>query len=483
MSTPSPSPQTGSVPVPPPPDGLSRAGLFATLSALFLSVVSFAAAAIAVPDIGDSLRATASEQSLVVSIYALGFAVPLVLGGRLGDVYGRRRMLLLGMAGFTVFSLLAAFAPTMVVLIGARALMGISAAAMVPQVLATITASAQGAERARAVAWFGATAGGATAVGQILGGLLLAVPLFGDGWRTVFAVSAGVGALSFLAALRWTPFTRADGHRSLDLPGTALLGAALIALLVPLSQGSGLGWPVWCWGLLIAAPLLFGAFWGWQHRVHRSNRAPLVPPPLFRLSSYRVGILMALMLQSAYGAFTFVYALTAQTGLGWSPLRTALVLLPFALCFFGVSVWSGTLATRFGFRRVLITGGLIQALLLTITAASVLLQRPEPSPWVVAALLTGVGLGQALMFGPLVGAMVADVPSAMAGAASGVLQTVQQASMGLGVALAGGLLSVSVSDVTANVAAAYTGALAVCMIIQAAFGVAFALTALGLPRR
>lgn len=462
---------------------MGRAGLFATLSALFLSVVSFAAAGIAVPDIGASLQATAAEQSLVVAIYALGFAVPLVLGGRLGDLYGRRRLFLIGMAGFTLSSLLATFAPTMMVLITARALMGISAAAMVPQVLATITASTQGGERARAIAWFGATAGGATAVGQVLGGILLSLPLFGAGWRTVFAASVVLGALSFLAALRWVPSTSAPGHRSLDLIGTVMLGAALLSLLVPLSQGSGLGWPAWCWALLIAAPELFAVFWGWQHRVHRSERAPLVPPPLFRLRSYRVGILMALMLQSTYGAFTFVYALTAQTGLGWTPMHTALVLRPFALCFFGVSVWSGKLATKFGFRRLLVIGGIIQAVLLAATAASILLQRPELNSWTFAALLIGVGIGQALMFGPLVGAMVADVPPTIAGAASGVLQTVQQASMGVGVAIAGGLLSTAVNGATTAIADTYTSALAICMLVQGAFAITFALCALALPRR
>lgn len=287
MSTASSSPRTDSVPTPsfsvpstsssPPSSELGWARLLATLAALFVSVVSFAAAGIAVPDIGASLQATAAEQSLVMAIYALGFAVPLVLGARLGDLFGRRRLFLIGMAGFTLFSLLAKFAPTMAVLIIARALMGISAAAMVPQVLATITASTQGSERAQAVAWFGATAGGATTVGQVLGGVLLSTPLFGAGWRTVFAASVVMGALSFLAALRWVPSTSAPGHHSLDLIGTSLLGAALLSLLVPLSQGSGLGWPVWCWALLGAAPVLFAAFWGWQRRLHRSEKAPARP--------------------------------------------------------------------------------------------------------------------------------------------------------------------------------------------------------------
>ncbi|WP_233617669.1 MFS transporter [Actinomadura sp. WAC 06369] len=467
-----------------PSPTLGMAGLLTALSALLLSVVSFAATGIAVPDIGASLRATAAEQSLVVSVYTLGFAAPMVVGGRLGDLYGRRRLFLLGMAGFTAASLASMLAPTITVLIVARALAGVSAAAMVPQVLATITASTQGRERARAVALFGATAGGATAVGQVLGGVLLSVPMVGAPWRTVFAMSVLMGVVAFLAALRWMPGTDAPGHRSLDLIGTALLGSALLALLVPLSQGGALGRPVWSRVLLAAVPVLFAAFWTRQHRLHRRGLVPLVPPPLLRLRPYRLGLVMALMLQSAFGAFTFLYALTTQTGLGWSPMNAALVLLPFALCFFAASIWSGRLAPRFGFRRLLTIGGIVQAVMLAVTAWSVLVQSDDLDAWTLAALLVGVGVGQALMFGPLVGAMIADVPAAFAGAASGVVQTVQQAAMGLGVAVAGGLLGSAVAGSgAAAVGQVYATALAVCMLVQAAFAIAFALCALALPKR
>ncbi|HIY64889.1 MAG TPA: MFS transporter, partial [Candidatus Agrococcus pullicola] len=361
---------------------------------------------------------------------------------------------------------------------------GVSAAAMVPQVLATITASTHGRERARAVALFGATAGGATAIGQVLGGVLLMVPVFGAPWRSVFAMSVLMGVVAFAAALRWMPSTNSPGHRSLDLIGTVLLGSALLALLIPLSQGGALGWPVWCWILLAASPVLFAAFWMRQHRLHRRDLVPLVPPPLLGLGSYRLGLVMALMLQSAFGAFTFLYALTTQTGLGWSPMNSALVLLPFALCFFAASVWSGKLASRFGFRRLLTLGGFIQAAMLAVTAWSVFVQSENLSVWTLAVLLVGVGFGQAFMFGPLVGAMIADVPPAFAGAASGVIQTVQQAAMGLGVAVAGGLLGTAMAGSTATaMGQVYVSALAVCMLVQAVFAIAFAVCALALPKR
>jgi MFS family permease len=467
----------------PPSATLGLAGLLTVLSALLLSVVSFAATGIALVDIGDSLHASASSQSLVMSMYSLGFAVPMVIGGRLGDLYGRRRLFLLGMAAFTAFSLVSAAAPTITVLIVARALTGVAAATMVPQVLATITASTQGRERARAVAMFGATAGGATAVGQVLGGVLLAAPLLGSPWRMVFATSVVLGVVAFPAALRWLPETTSPGRSSLDLMGTVLLGLALVSLLLPLSQGGALGWPVWCWALLAAVLPLTGAFWWWQLRLHRAERVPLVPPPLLRLRPYRTGLVMALMLQAGFGAFTFIYALTTQTGLGWSPMHAALVLLPFALCFLVVSMWSGRLAPRFGFRRLLAIGGGVHAVLLIITAGVVLSEGADLGSITLGGLLVGVGVGQAFMLGPLVGSMLADVPPESAGAASGVLTTVQQAAMGLGVAVFGGVFGTLMAGSTAPVAESHTTALAVCMGIQAVFAIAFAFCTRALPRR
>ncbi|MFG3110739.1 MFS transporter [Streptomyces tendae] len=164
-------------------------------------------------------------------------------------------------------------------------------------------------------------------------------------------------------------------------------------------------------------------------------------------------------------------------------MHAALVLLPFSLCFLTVSIWSGKLAPRFGFRRLLVVGGIIQAALLSGTAGSVFVQGSGLDSWTFGALLVGVGVGQAFMFGPLVGAMIAEVPSAMAGAASGTLQTTQQAAMGLGVAVAGGLLGAALSGSAAPAGEAYTTALAICMLVQAAFALVFTLCALVLPRR
>ncbi len=472
-----PSAQEGSATAP----TLTNAGLYTALSALLMSVLSFSATSVALHDIGLSLGATPSTQALVMSAYSVGFAVLMVIGGRLGDLHGRRRMFLIGMAGFTVTSLAATLAPNAGFLIAARTAMGFSAAMMVPQVLATITAATRGRSRARAVGLFGATAGGGTAIGQVVGGVLLNVDLFGMGWRAVFAIGVPVGVLALLAAVRWMPETRAPGPRHLDLVGTALLGAALVALLLPLAEGSSLGWPWWCWLLIIASPALAAVFWRTQKSLHHKGTAPLIPPTLLRLKTFRLGLVMALILMAGYGAFTFEYTLLTQTGLGWTPLHAALVTVPFAVVFLGVSIASGNLVPRFGSRRILIAGGIVQGLALIGMAAVAFGERGGLDSWSLGGSMFLVGIGQALMLGPLVGVVLAEVPAASAGAGSGVFTTTQQASLALGVAALGAVFS-AVAGGGRPTPDRFAVAYAVCLMIQAGAAIIFTAAAARLPR-
>jgi len=458
---------------------LTNAGLFTALSAALMSVLSFSATSVALHDIGMSLGASASSLSLVMSAYSVGFAMLMVIGGRLGDLHGRRRLFLLGMVGFTLTSLAATLAPDVGLLIGARAAMGFSAGMMVPQVLGTITAATEG--RSRAVALYGATAGGGTAIGQVLGGVLLSADVFGMGWRAVFAIGVPVGLLALLAALRWMPETRAPGSRHLDLVGTALLGIAMLALLVPLAEGSSLGWPWWCWVLIAASIAVTALFWKTQKSLHRKGTAPLIPPPLLRLKTFRLGLVMAVILMAGYGAFTFEYTLLTQTGLGWTPLHAALVTVPFAVVFLGVSIASGNLVPRFGSRRILIAGGIVQGLALIGMAAVAFGEGGGLDTWSLGGSMFLVGIGQALMLGPLVGAVLAEVPAASAGAGSGVFTTTQQASLALGVAALGAVFSAIAGDgppAPDRFAVAY----AICLLIQAGAALIFTAAAARLPR-
>ncbi|WP_029138491.1 MFS transporter [Nakamurella lactea] len=473
----------GSRPLTATQNTLSTAGLYTALSALLMSVLSFSATSVALHDIGTALHASPASLSLVMSAYSVGFAMLMVIGGRLGDLYGRRRLFLIGMAGFTVTSLLATFAPDVGVLIAARALMGFAAAMMVPQVLATFTATTSGKARAKAVGLFGATAGGGTALGQVLGGVVLSADVLDSGWRGVFAIGVPIGALAFVAALRWMPETTAPGHRHLDLRGTALLGAALLALLVPLAEGGSLHWPWWTWALMAASVVLAGWFWRTQKSLHGKGTVPLVPPPLMRLRTFRLGLLMAVILMAGYGAFTFEYTLLTQTGLGWSPMHAALVTVPFALVFLIVSIVAGNLVPRFGSRRILLIGAIVQSLGLIGIASTALAEGGSLDSVSLAGSLVGMGLGQAMMLGPLVGVVLAEVPVASAGAGSGVFTTTQQASLALGVAALGAVFTTIVGDGRdAPDAARYSTAFAVCLLIQALGAVLFAVAAARLPR-
>jgi len=454
--------------------------LFTALSALLMSVLSFSATSVALHDIGLALGASPSAQALVMSAYSVGFAVLMVIGGRLGDLHGRRRMFLIGMAGFTVTSLAATLAPGAGFLIAARAAMGFSAAMMVPQVLATITAATQGRSRARAVGLFGATAGGGTAIGQVLGGVLLNVDLFGMGWRAVFAIGVPVGVLALLAAVRWMPETRAPGARHLDLIGTAMLGAALVAILLPLAEGSSLGWPWWCWLLIIASPAIAAVFWRTQKSLHRNGTTPLIPPPLLRLKTFRLGLVMAVILMAGYGAFTFEYTLLTQTGLGWTPLHAALVTVPFALVFLVVSIVAGSLVPRFGSRRILTAGATVQGVSLAGIAAIVFAEGGSLDSLSLGGSMIAMGIGQAMMLGPLVGVVLAEVPAATAGAGSGVFTTVQQASLALGVAALGAVFT-SVAG-SGHTAPHFATAFGVCLLIQAVAAGIFVFAAARLPR-
>ena len=272
-------------------------------------------------------------------------------------------------------------------------------------------------------------------------------------------------------------------------PAQARLVRALDRLVLDLERrrrakkGSALGWPWWCWVSLVASGAFGWAFWRTQQRLHRAGTPPLVPPPLLRLRSYRLGLVLALILMSGYGAFTYEYTLVTQTGLGWLPLHAALVTLPFALVFLGVSIASGRLVPRFGGRRILAVGGLVQLVGLVAIAVVSLVEAGDLGSISLGATMFVMGIGQAMMLGPLVGVILAQVPASSAGAGSGVFTTVQQGSLALGVAALGAVfIAVAAPGAGAVQASHFTTAFAVCLGIQAIGSIVFTITALRLPR-
>jgi MFS family permease len=415
---------------------LGTLGLVVLLSGVFLAMTDFFVVNVALADIGRDLSASTSALELVVAGYAVAYALGLVIGGRLGDTFGRRRLFVVGMAVFTLFSALCGLAWSPGSLVTFRVLQGLSSALMVPQVLATLQATTSGHARNRALSAFGATGGLAAVFGQLGGGLIVAANLAGTGWRPVFLLNVPVGLVAIVLALRVLPDTRSDRPAAPDLTGTLLLGATVLALLVPLVEGRSQGWPVWGWvSLGLSVPLGVALLLA-EGRIERSGRVPLLPPTLLRLHGVRHGLTIALPFFTGFGGFMFVYAELTQVVLGWTPLRAGLAITPMAVGFLGVSLTTSRLVPRWG-RSVITVGGALQGLGLVVLALTVWSGGAGLVPAALAPGMLIVGTGQALVMSPLIGVVLSDVPAHAAGAGSGLFSTLQQSALALGVAVYG----------------------------------------------
>ncbi|MET9381394.1 MFS transporter [Streptomyces sp. NPDC002928] len=420
------------------PPALGGPGLFTVLLAAALPLIDFFIVNVALPSMGADLSASESVLELVVSGYGLAYAVLLVLGGRLGDLFGRRRLFLGGMAAFGLTSLACGLAPDAWTLVAARIAQGAASAAMLPQVLATIQATTSGRRRAKAMGLYGATAGLSMVAGQILGGILVAADIAGTGWRSVFLVNVPVVVVGLVLAARTVPETRSQRPEPVDGPGTVLLALSLLTLLAPLTEGRSAGWPLWTWLSLAAFPFVAAAFYAVERRADRQGRTPLVPPSLFALVSLRRGLMLILPFSLGFSGFMFVIAVALQRGAGLGPVPAGLALAPMAVVFFCVSLAGPRLVTRYG-TRVVPAGAVIQGLGVGLMALAAWCSWPDLG---FVELLPGAaiaGAGQALQLPVVFRIVLSEVPTARAGVGSGVMITTQQSALALGVATLGTL--------------------------------------------
>lgn len=418
--------------------GLHPAGVFILLAGAFLPIMDFFITNVALPSIDASLHASASSLELVIAGYGVAYATLLVLGGRLGDRYGRRRVFLGALVGFVLASLACGVASDVGVLIGARIVQGATAALLIPQVLATFHHVLEGERRARAVALYGATSGIAAVVGQLVGGLLVSADIAGTSWRPIFLVNVPIGVLVLIVATRVVPDTRSHHPVGIDLPGTVLFAATLTALLVPLTEGHSLGWPWWTWLLLALAVVLGAATYVVEKRAEQRGEVPLLPPSVLRLPSMSRGLVMVFAFSIGFGAFMFVFALTVQNGLHADALHGGLAILPMALLFFAGSLLAPRVISRYG-RAALSAGALVQLVGLALLVTVVVGNWPHVGFWAMAGPLALVGAGQSMLFAGLFRSVLADVPTHLGGIGSGVLITLQQSGLALGVATLGSL--------------------------------------------
>jgi MFS family permease len=454
--------------------GLHPVGVFFLLAGAFLPIMDFFITNVALPSIDASLHASASELELVIAGYGVAYAALLVLGGRLGDRYGRHRLFLEALVGFVVASAVCGFAPTVGVLIAARIVQGATAALLIPQVLATFHRTLEHERKTRALALYGATSGIAAVVGQLVGGLLVSADIADTSWRPIFLVNVPIGPVVLLVAARIVPNTRSDHPVGVDLPGTVLFAATLTTLLVPLTEGHSLGWPWWTWAMMALAVVLGAVTFVVEQRAEQRGQIPLLPPSLLRLPSMSRGLAMVFAFSIGFGAFMFVFALTVQNGLHADALHGGLAILPMALLFFLGSVFAPRLISRFG-RAALSAGALVQLAGLASLVLVLVQGWPHVSLWAMAVPLALAGGGQSMLFAGLFRSVLADVPTHLGGVGSGVLITLQQSGLALGVATLGTLYLALAAHNTAH-------AFAIVETVQMGIVALLAIGAAALPR-
>lgn len=437
-----------------------------TLTVGFMVLLDVTIVNVAIPSMRTGLDTNAGTIQWVISGYALALGLVLVSGGRLGDAYGRRRMMLIGLTGFVLSSAAAGLAPHVAVLIAARLVQGFAAGLLTPQSTGLIQSLFQGRERGVAFGLFGFTVSVSSAIGPILGGLLIAAFGEDDGWRWIFLVNVPIGAVLLVAIARLVPGrVHADepaGAR-LDLPGAALLGGTVLALLYPIvSLETGRRLPLL---LLLAVPALAVAFVRWERRVVRTGAAPLLDLSLLRSTpGYASGIVIGSLYFTGFTGIFLVLSVYLQDGLGYSPLRTGLLLTPFAVGSAVAAPLAGRLVSRLG--RPL-TVGALTVMMSGVVALAVLAPPSEGSRWmwlVLALPLLVAGLGGGATVSPNFTLALADVPTRMGGAAGGALQTGQRIGAAIGAAVLMTSYQVTVSR-TDDPGTGLRGALGVSLVL------------------
>jgi EmrB/QacA subfamily drug resistance transporter len=408
------------------------------LVAVFMELMDVTMANVAVPSIRKDLGASDGQVQWVVAGYSLAFAVALMTGGRLGDIWGRKRVFMSGLAAFIMTSLLSGAAPDPAVLITSRVLQGLSAAVMLPQVLASITVWFPGRQREAAFGLFGAVTGMGGVVSPLIGGGLINADVASLGWRPIFLINIPIGLAALAAARTWVHESTAPSAPTLDLGG-ALIGALGVFLLAfPVIQGRSAGWPAWGWVLLGLAVPAFGAFAAVEHRRGRQGRPVLVDLPLLRQRGFPAGLLVTLVFFGGVTATAFILMIYLQSGFGYSPLRAGLSLVPLAVALMAGSGISVGASKRLG--RTVLQAGCLMSAGGIIWLSQIAAGHPTAlSIWDIVPPLAVFGLGLGLTVAPLTDFVLAGVPPSGAGSASGLQSAVIQAGNSIGVAVLGAL--------------------------------------------
>ena len=436
-----------------PPDPRRWIGLFVLLIANFMNLIDVTIVNVALPSMRENLGATDNQIEWVVAAYVLAFALGLLPFGRLGDILGRTRLFLWGVAAFTAASALCGMSSSIEMLIVARIIQGLAGAMMTPQVLAIATVTFPPHERGQAFSLFGLTAGLASVCGPILGGLLIEAHIFGLDWEPIFLVNVPVGIAAVVAG--WFLIPRLPGHPDLknDFIGIGLFGLGIVAVVFPIVEGRAYGWPLWAFGLIAAGLVLIGLFVLWTKRRADAGLPQLLNYDLLKNRDFMFGAFVVTIYASGIPGMFMIISLLLQSGFGMTPLQSGLTNTPFSVGVLIASLIAGRfgsnyLRARLGAAGLMLAGG-IGSLHLIIGAAG---DTINSWSFFVPLLIAGIGLGTG--FSSLFQLVLRNVPPRDAGAGSGALQAFQQVGGALGVALIGEIFFTHLSGAFAGGSAA-----------------------------
>lgn len=441
-------------------------GVATLLAGTLLPPLDFFIVNLAIPSIQADLGGSEVLGQQIVAAYAATYAVTLTVGGRVGDLYGRRRVFLIGLIGFALASLICGMTTSALILVMGRVLQGLTAALMAPQSLALIRASLTGPQQSVALGIHGATFGLAAVVGQSLGGFLVAADLFGWGWRTIFLINLPVAVLAVVGSC----FLRAPRPESagrLDIGGALLLFGGLAGIVVPLLEGRMLGWPWWCWALFVVAGLLLVMFWRRQRHLDgelvtmKNHTVPLVPPAAVTAPGVRTA-LTAIVLFYSIAAFFLIFSAYQQSH-DRTPLQAGLDILPLGIGFL-IGPLTVSRLSRILPRGIAALGLCLEALGFVVFGG-LIAWNPE-TRW-IALPLAVIGFGQGLALPSLIRLSVNHTPRRYAGLASGLVNAVLQISAAFSVAIIGGVYY-TVSDSTGETPAIITSVALIAMLLVVA---------------
>jgi EmrB/QacA subfamily drug resistance transporter len=471
--------------------------LIVLLIGMFMALLDTTIVNVALPTIKTSLDASESTLSWIISGYALAYGLALIPAGRLGDRFGHKWVFFSGLALFTAASLACGLAQDSAQLIVSRVVQGLAGGIFFPAVTAFIQLLFPGRVRGKAFAIMGAVIGFSTAVGPIVGGLIIQAIGDKEGWRYVFDVNVPIGIVALIAAAIILPKgenrAKAGG---VDWLGLLLISAGLIAILVPLIEGQQNGWPLWTYLSIAGGVVLIALFSLWEVLYNRRGRSPLVPPHLFSHAAFTGGTILALVYFAAFTSIFFTISILWQSGLGHTALESGLVSIPFAIGSIVGASQSNRLAARLG-RTVLVIGtAMVTVGLVALWLILLWVPSTDLTNWDLLLPLLIAGIGSGMFIAPNAQFIVATVDPQEAGAASGVIGTMQRVGSAIGIAVIGSVLFGTLvipkpvsagqptpAEIATSVGIGFTNSAAVALAVSAAFSLIAFFLVFTLPRK